>query len=141
MTAIGLPARFVIVGLVCAAAHNAIMIAADWWHVHYAASLVLSYVVVVVLGFALHVRFTFGQQPSLNSFWRYALGMAANYPLTLALLFVMCDVAGWPVWFAAPVATVLMFAWNFAASRWAIVRKPVSPGLGVPPPASPSGSP
>ena len=141
MTAIATPARFMIVGLVCAAAHNAIMIAADWWHVHYVVSSVMSYVVVVVLGFALHVGYTFGQSPSLASFGRYALAMAANYPATLALLFLMCDLAGWPVAVAAPVATVLMMVWNFVASRWAIVRKPDGAELGVPPPASTSGSP
>ena len=140
MTAIGMPARFVMVGLVCAAAHNAIMIAGDWWHIHYAVSCVLSYAIVVVLGFALHVRFTFGQQASLDSFGRYALAMAANYPVTLALLFVMCDVAGWPVAIAAPVATVIMMVWNFLASRWAIVGKPAGSKLGVPPPAPSSGS-
>lgn len=140
MTAIGLPTRFVIVGLVCAAAHNAIMIAADWWQIHYALSSVLSYAIVVVLGFALHVGYTFGQSPSFASFGRYALAMAANYPFTLALLFVMCDLAGWPVAVAAPVATVMMMLWNFLASRWAIVRQPQNTELGVPPPTSSSRS-
>lgn len=118
------PTRFAIVGFVCAATHNAILLAADLWHVHYALSCVISYAVVVVLGFALHVRYTFQQPPTAASFWRYALSMAANYPITLALLFLMCDIIGWPVAIAAPTATVLLFACNFLASRWAIVRKP-----------------
>lgn len=121
MMALALPTRFVLVGLVCAGLHNAILIVGDHWKLHYAVSCVISYAVVVVLGFALHVSFTFRQDPSLSSFWRYALSMAANYPLTLALLFVMCDVLAWPVVIAAPAATVLMMAWNFSASRWAIV--------------------
>lgn len=124
----GMPARFVIVGLVCAAAHNIIVLAADHWGLHYTTACVISFALVVVLGFALHVRFTFQAVPTLAGFRRYALSMAANYPLTLALLFVMCDLAGWPVAIAAPVATILLFAWNFAASRWAIVRTaPVPP--------------
>jgi putative flippase GtrA len=129
MTAVGLPSRFLAVGLLCAVTHNAIMLGADRWHIHYAVSSAVSYAVVVLLGFALHVRFTFQQQPSLEAFWRYALSMAANYPFTLALLFILCDGAGLSVTIAAPVATVLMMAWNFLASRWAIVRRsnPVSP--------------
>jgi putative flippase GtrA len=126
MKAWALPSRFLAVGLLCAVAHNAIMLGADRWHIHYAVSCAISYVIVVLLGFALHVRFTFQETPSFAAFWRYAISMAANYPITLALLFLMCDVAGLPVVIAAPVATVLMMAWNFVASRWAIVRAPAS---------------
>lgn len=118
------PTRFAIVGLVCAATHNAILLVADLWHIHYALSCAISYVVVVLLGFTLHVRYTFRQPASAASFWRYGVSMAANYPATLALLFLMCDVGGWPVAIAAPAATVLLFAANFLASRWAIVRTP-----------------
>lgn len=116
------PIRFAIVGLLCATAHNAILLAADLWHIHYALSCAISYVIVVSLGFALHVRYTFQQPATAASFWRYGLSMAANYPLTLALLFLMCDIAGWPVAVAAPMATALLLAVNFLASRWAIVR-------------------
>jgi putative flippase GtrA len=126
MKALGIPARLAVVGLICAAVHNAILITGAWLHVHYAISCAVSYVVVVALGFALHLSFTFQQQPTLAAFWRYAVAMAANYPITLALLFAMCDVAGWPVVVAAPVATVLMVIWNFLASRWAIVRNPIA---------------
>ncbi len=128
-----LPARFLLVGVLCALMHNAILLIADWFAIHYVISCVISYAVVVVLGFALHVHFTFQQAPSFQQFWRYAVSMAANYPITLALLFVMCDVARLPVAIAAPVATVLMMVWNFAASRWAIVRKPA----GVAPSSAP----
>lgn len=115
--------RYAIVGLICAAAHNAILLVADRWLIHYVASCVLSYVVVVVLGFALHVRFTFAQQPTWGAFQRYALSMAANYPITLVLLFLMRDRAGWPMAAAAPTATIVLFAWNYFASRWAIVGR------------------
>lgn len=126
MKALALPSRFLAVGLLCALTHNAIMLGADRWRIHYAVSCAISYVIVVLLGFALHVRFTFQQQPSVAAFWRYAVSMAANYPFTLALLFILCDIAGLSVAIAAPVATVLMMAWNFVASRWAIVRTSAS---------------
>lgn len=122
-------ARYLIVGGVCAVAHNAIVLGADRLGFHYVAGCLLSYVLVVLLGFALHVRYTFAVLPTLAAFWRYSVSMAANYPLTLALLFLMCDVAGWPVAIAAPVATVMLIAWNFVASRWALV-----PGAPAPPP-------
>jgi putative flippase GtrA len=111
-----------VVGLACAGLHNAVMIGGDLAGLHYAVSSVLSYLIVVVVGFALHVRYTFGQPARFAAFWRYAVTMAANYPATLLLLFLMCDVAGLPVVVAAPAATVVMFAWNYVASRWAILR-------------------
>lgn len=126
MRLLAVPSRFALVGLMCAVAHNAIVLAADRWHVHYVLSCLLSYVVVVVLGFLLHTRFTFAQVPTSAAFARYALSMAANYPFTLGLLFLMCDIAGWPVAIATPAATVLMMVWNFLASRWAIVQLPTA---------------
>lgn len=124
MTILWTPTRFAVVGLICAATHNAILLAADLWHIHYTISCGISYIVVVLLGFALHARYTFGRPFTVASFWRYCLSMAANYPATLALLFLMCDIAGWPVAVAAPAATVLLFAANFLVSRWAIMRGP-----------------
>jgi putative flippase GtrA len=130
------PVRFALVGLACAVLHNAIMLGLDQLRVHYAVSSALSYAIVVVLGYALHVRFTFEHTAHGASFWRYAAGMAANYPLTFGLLFVMCDIAGWSVAVGAPLATIVLMAWNFCASRWAIVRvgrpnatQPISGGM------------
>jgi len=114
--------RFLLVSGVCALTHNAIMIGGDRLGLHYALSSLVSYAVVVVVGFCLHVGFTYQETASLRSFLRYALAMAANYPLSLALMFVQCDLIGLPVAIAAPVATVLLLAWNFGATRWAVVR-------------------
>ena len=112
--------RYAVVGLTCALLHNAIMIGCDWIGIHYVVSSLISYGVVVVVGFALHSYFTFEQTPSVKSFLRYAVSMAANYPASVALMFVFCDAARLPVSVAAPFATVILFAWNFLSSRWAI---------------------
>lgn len=127
--------RYTIVALVCAAAHNAILLVGDLQHIHYAVSCVISYAIVVVLGFVLHAWFTFGLAPTLASFTRYALGMAANYPLALVLLFLLHDLGRLPMTVSAPAATVLQFGWNYAATRWAILRR------GAELPATPSERP
>lgn len=129
----GTPFRFALVGLTCALVHNAIMIGLDRVGMHYAASSVVSFLVVVVLGYGLHVRYTFGVAPVSGAFWRYTLGMAANYPLSLVLLFVLCDLVQLPVAIAAPVATVMLFGWNFVASRWALIRPAAKPAISQPP--------
>lgn len=126
-TETGRALRFALVGLLCAVTHNAVVIGLDRYGVHYALASVASYVIVVLLGFVLHVRFTFGVEPGLSSFVRYAIAMAANYPLTILLLFAMVDVARIPVAIATPSATVALFAWNYLASRWALARDHARP--------------
>ncbi len=117
--------RYLAVGATCAILHNVIMIAGDFVGLHYVASTLVSFVIVVLCGYGLHSTFTFGRDLSLSSLWRYALGMAANLPGSLVLMFVLCSLAGIPVVVAAPATTVILFLWNFAVSRpGAIVREP-----------------
>lgn len=116
------PIRFAIVGLACAVLHNAILIGFDRFGVSYAVASLVSFAACVAVGYALHTHYTFSVEHGLASLWRYTLAMAANLPLSVALLFLMVDVMGWPVALAAPVATVLLFTWNYIASRWALLR-------------------
>ena len=113
--------RYLAVAVSCALLHNAVMIGCDWMGVHYVPASGVSFLVVVLWSYALHARFTFTQQVSTKSFLRYALGMATNFPVSIALMFLFCDLAGLAVPIAAPLSTVILFAWNFTASRWAIV--------------------
>jgi putative flippase GtrA len=115
--------RYLVVAASCAIAHNAAMIAGDLAGLHYLQSTAISFVLVGLLGYALHVRFTFRVSPSAGSLTRYLLAMTGNCPLWIALMFVFCDLMGIAVAIAAPVATVMLFAWNFAASRWAITGR------------------
>lgn len=114
--------RFLAVGGLCAALHNAILILGDFAGAHYVVSSIVSFAVVVVAGYLLHRRFTFRMSVQNPSFGRYVLGMAANFPLSLAALFVLVDMVGMPVWIAAPLSTCLLILWNYAATRWALVR-------------------
>jgi len=116
--------RFFTVGLVCALTHNAIMIGGDWAGLHYVVSSLISFAVVVMLGFWLHSGWTCPDaQRSRTSFARYAGTMALNLPLSIALMFVFVDLAHLPVVIAAPLVTVLLAAFNFVAGRWALARR------------------
>jgi putative flippase GtrA len=113
--------RFFTVGLACALLHNAIMIAGDWAGLHYVASSLVSFGIVVAVGYWLHSGWTFpGAARGRTPFARYALTMAANLPLSLAGMFVFVDLAGLAVAIASPAVTVLLMAFNFAAGRWAL---------------------
>jgi len=74
---------------------------------------------VLLLGYALHSTFTFGTQPCRLSFARYALAMAANLPLWVAALWLLCELLRVHIALAAPATTVLMFLWNYLGARWA----------------------
>lgn len=119
----GVVHRFLAVGLACALAHNAIMIAGDRLGLHYVVSSVISFVLVVSFGYWLHSGWTFSQaQRNSASFVRYALMAAMNLPLSIFGMFVLVDIAGFVVPFASPLVTVLLAVFNFAGSRWALRR-------------------
>lgn len=112
--------RALIVGLGCALLHNAIMIAGDLAGLHYAASLTVSFVIVVLVGYWLHSGWTFATVRSGSSFRRYVLIALGNYPLSLAGLFVCVDLVGLSIPVASPIVTVVLFVVNFAGNRWAL---------------------
>jgi putative flippase GtrA len=114
-------ARVLAVGGVCAVVHNAIMIAGDRVGLHYALSLVVSFVVVVLIGYGLHSRWTYkAAVRGASSFWRYAVVASANYPASLVGMFVFVDLLGFSVPIASPVVTVLLFAMNYLGNQWAL---------------------
>jgi putative flippase GtrA len=113
--------RFLGVGLACAGLHYLVMIAGDLVGWHYAASSIVSLVVVTIFGYQLHSRWTFpGAERSPTTFGRYAVTVSANLPLSLAGLFVLVDLLGVSVPVAVPVVTVVLLAFNFTANRWAL---------------------
>ncbi len=115
--------RYLIVGGFSAAVHNAIMIGGAALGLNFVFSSAISYLVVVLEAFALHSYFTFSVRPSLGAFVKYAAGMALNYPVWIGLMFLLNDLAHIPMLLASPIGTVLMLIWNFAVSRWAILRR------------------
>jgi putative flippase GtrA len=97
------------------------MIGGDWLGLHYLASSFLSFGIVCAFGYWLHSAWTFpGAQRGRTSFARYVLTMSANLPLSIAGMFVFVDLAGFPVAIAAPLVTVLLIAFNFLGTRWAL---------------------
>lgn len=113
--------RFFTVGLACALLHNAIMIAGAWLGAHYVTSSLVSFVIVVLFGYWLHTTWTWPRAGRGRvSLARYTLTMSANLPLFIAGMFVFVDVAGIGVPIASPAVTVLLMAFNFVGSRWAL---------------------
>ena len=111
--------RFTLVGALCAVLANVAIILLVRAGLGTVAATVLAFVPVLLVGYALHAAFTFRSQPSRMSLGRYTLAMVANFPITIAALYVLCDLFRIPVTIAAPAVTLLIFLWNYLASGWA----------------------
>jgi len=116
--------RYLSVGVICAALHNLIVISAAWLGLHYLLALLLSAIVVTPAGYALHTLYTFGAVFSWSRFMRFVSGTIGGALLSLAIMFVLCTLFHVAVFIATPVATVIVFAWNYICARWAVLLVP-----------------
>lgn len=89
---------------------------------HYAVATVIAFAIVVVVGFACHCRWTFQVERSVDGFLRYAGAMLLNLPLTIILIGLAHDWLGLSIAWSAPLASLVLFGWNFLAVRWAVLR-------------------
>lgn len=115
--------RYVFVGAICAVVNNAVIILGDLVGWHYLPMTVFAFVIVTCLGYVLHCRFTFAERSSLRGLMRFAFAAAASFPLSVAVMASLCSGLHLPVVVATPVATVVLFLWNYAAAHWAIIGR------------------
>jgi putative flippase GtrA len=115
--------RYLTVGALCALLHNLILIGGDFVGLHYLPATLLSLAVVTPLGYFLHCRYTFRKAHSVEGFLRFMTAIAIGYPLSLALMVLFCSGLGLPVLIAAPLATAVLFVFNYLSAHWAIARR------------------
>ncbi len=116
------PRRYIAVGIACAAIHNAIVIACDALAVHYAIALVISFLVLLPLGYALHSVYTFERDLGPMRFLRFAGGLLTGFPINLALMALLISGLGLGVPIATLLCTGMLFLWNYLSARWAILQ-------------------
>jgi putative flippase GtrA len=120
---IGQTARYTIVGAICAAATNAVLILGEFAGQHYVLMSFAAFALVTPLGYLLHCRFTFKEPISAVGFLRFASGLVGGFAIYFLLMAVMCSGLSLPVVLAAPITTVLLFIWNYASAHWAILGR------------------
>jgi len=124
---IGLAYGFV--AATCLALHNGVMIGTDWAMrgqgplAISSVGFAVSFVLVSLVGYALHSHLTFREPMSIGRYGRYALAMSTNTPLALGVTWALRGPVGLAMVYAAPLASCLMIGANFLLSRWAIVKK------------------
>jgi putative flippase GtrA len=111
--------RYVMVGGLCAVLANGAIILLVRAGLGTVAATIIAFVPVLLVGYALHAAFTFRRQPSGLSFGRYSVAMAANFPIWIGALYILCDLLRISVTIAAPVTTLLVFLWSYLSGGWA----------------------
>ena len=123
--------RYTLVGLACVVANYAIMLAVDALGGHYLLGTTIAFLGVTPAAYALHSRFTFAERLSRKGLMRFTAGVATAYPVAVAMMVLLCSGLDLSVAIATPIATVALFAWNFAAAHWAILpRLRLAPAVG-----------
>lgn len=115
--------RYAVVAAFCAALHMAIMIGLDALGVHYVLCQIASAVVLVPIGYWLTSGPVFNAPRSWPSFARYSGAILTNFPLQLALVWLLKGIMGLPMAVVAPVTTVILVLWNYLTSYWALALR------------------
>lgn len=114
--------RYVAVALLSALVGNAILIGGDAAGIAYPVLVLVSWFVTGTLAYALHAGITFQAGLAAGSWLRFMAGNALSVPAWI-LVVGFGKMMGWPMAVSAPVATVVMFAYNYLNARLAILRR------------------
>jgi putative flippase GtrA len=120
-TVVGQASRYLAGGGACALLHNIIMIGTSAHGMPYPPALVLSFLLTTPIGYLIHSAYTFEKTCSWMSLQRFLAGTVGGFVLSAALMVLLCSGLGMRVAIATPIATLLLFFWNFALARWAIL--------------------
>ena len=127
---VGQTARYTAIGGLCAGLNNLAVIGGSFLHNGYVTTSVAAFLVVTPLAYWLHTRFSFREARSAAGLLKYSAGVATALPMFLLCMFVLSTVLGVPVAVASPVATVLLFLWNYGVAHWSVCgfsRRPAPP--------------
>lgn len=114
--------RYAQVGLLCALLNNAVVIAMDRLGYHYVIAVCAAFVLSTAAGYLLHALYTFQVPASGTSGLRFVMGNLTAFPLAMATMFLLCSGLGLTASIAMPIATLLLFGWNFLVAHLAFAR-------------------
>jgi putative flippase GtrA len=114
-------ARYLVVGVVCAAANNVIMIAGDAAGMHYWVAVLLTFLIVPP-SYVAHALWVFRVRKSWAAFAHYVAGTISSFGVMVLAVGLLRGVLMLPMIAAAPIATVAMVLYNYLMTRWAVYR-------------------
>lgn len=114
--------RYTIIGALCAILNNTILILSDTFGLHYWIGIFLTFVITVPLSYTLHTAWTFNAKLSCRSFGRYVLGTLSSVFIAACAVAFLRGGLGLAMIFSAPLATIIMFFYNYLMARWSITN-------------------
>jgi len=124
------PARYLVVSGACAALNNLMLIAGDAAGLHYAVCVLLTFLLVVPIGYLAHASWSFAAAPSWRGFIHYIAGSSSGLVIASAAVAIFRGGLALPMVITAPLATLLLALYNYWMTRWAVHRgKPRKPSL------------
>ena len=114
-------ARYTIIGAICAALNNLLIIGGDFLGIGYVAMSIAAFAVVTTFAYLMHTSLTFRERASIRGLLRFSSGVAAGFPLFFLLMAILCTGLGMPVVIATPLCTIALYVWNYALAHWAIL--------------------
>ena len=111
-----------VVGSVCACASNGIIIGCSLAGLEYWQAAALSVAIVTPVSYVLQTRLTFGVEHSAKRLIRFLGSILMGAFLFLAIIGLLRNLLEMPIWVASPLATAIIFCWNYVASKWAVTH-------------------
>jgi len=115
-------ARYFAGAALSAVVSNLVLIGGDHAKLPDLISVVLSWFAGGTIGYAWHHKISFGTEPSLGGYLRFMGGSALGIPLAYGAIAFFHTGLRWQMWLAAPSATIVLFGYNYASARIAILK-------------------
>jgi putative flippase GtrA len=112
--------RYGLVAGTCLVIHNTVVIAGDAAGLPLLLSVMLSFTVVVTVGYVLHSRVTFERSLTWGRFERYVVVAAMSIPASFVTLWFWSVALRLAMIWAAPIASLCTTLFNYLIYRWAI---------------------
>lgn len=117
------PSRYLVVGGLCALLNNVILIGGDFAGLHYAVSILLTFVLVLPAAYMAHALWTFRSPMSWQAFGRFIGGSVSSLIVASFAVWLFRGALQLPMLVAAPLATVAMTIYNYVMAKWAISHR------------------
>lgn len=117
------PSRYLVIGAACALLNNIILIGGDAIGLHYAVSILMTFVLVLPASYVAHAWWTFRVSTSWSAFGRFIGGSISSLIVASFAVWLFRGELGLPMLLAAPLATVTMTIYNYVMAKWAVAHR------------------
>lgn len=114
--------RYLVVGALCALLNNIILIGGDAVGLHYAISILLTFVLVLPASYFVHARWTFRVSASWLAFGRFIGGSISGLIVGSFVVWLFRGALNLPMLVAAPLATLAMTVYNYLMAKWTVAH-------------------